>query len=160
MAWQEIAEIGLYLIGSERARNDRGHARVAEGELQCCRLQRHAVTLAHSLNASDLVQHLGRRVGVVVLGPGHGPGRGDAGGEHATDDDADVAPLAIGQLAVEQVVLHQGVAEGHEKEVDVEQVEEARHHAELVDAGPDRLIWPPLRSSSSARQPPPINWPR
>ena len=36
-------------------------------------------------------------------------------------------------------MLHQRVAQGHEKEVDVEQVEEARHHAELVDAGPDRL---------------------
>ena len=36
-------------------------------------------------------------------------------------------------------MLHQRVAQGHEKEVDVEQVEEARHHAELVDAGTDRL---------------------
>ena len=109
------------------------------GNCSAAAWQRHAVALAHRLDASDLVQHLGRGVGVVVLGAGHGPGRGDAGGEHAADDDADVAPLAVGQLALERVVLHQRVAQGHQEEVDVEQVEEARHHAELVDAGADRL---------------------
>src|SRR4051812_7379206 len=75
----EIADVGRDLIRAEGTWDDRGHARMAERELQGGRLERHAVAPADRLDTSDLVQHLGRGVCVVVLGARNGSGRGDAG---------------------------------------------------------------------------------
>src|SRR3954467_12977558 len=79
----EIADVGRDLIRAEGTWNDRGHARMAERELQGGSLERHAGGPPDRPDASDLVQPLGRGVGVVVLGPGNGSGRGDAGRKHA-----------------------------------------------------------------------------
>ena len=56
----------------------------------------------------------------------------------AADDEADALLRAVRDLDVERVVFAERVAERHQEEVEVDEVEEARHHAELVDAGADR----------------------
>jgi len=110
---------------------------MAERELQGCRRQRDAVSVADGLDPTNLVQHVGRGIRIVVLGPVDGAGGGDARAEDGADDDADVAALAVGQLLFQRVVLHERVAQRQQEEVEIDQIEEARHHAELVDAGAD-----------------------
>ena len=68
-----------------------------------------------------------------------GATRQDARGKGSPDDDRDAFFLAELQLAVERLLLEQGVGHRHQEEVDIAALKEARNHADVIDAGADRL---------------------
>ena len=83
----------------------------------------------------------------------HRAGREEAGAEHRADDEAHSLLGAARKFAVQDLLIEQCVGQRDEEEVHVDQVEEARDHAEFVDAGAepaDPPGCPELRESSRA----------
>ena len=68
-----LARFCCTLCHGLHARNDCSHRGMAQRELQGGRLQCDAVSDAHGLHALDLLQNLGGRLLVVVMGALNGP---------------------------------------------------------------------------------------
>ena len=85
----------LHPFGPGDAANRRGHARVAQRELQRRRACRHAVPGAHRLDAADGIEHFRRRLLIDVVRVRAGPLGEHAGGVGGGVEDGDA--LADGE---------------------------------------------------------------
>jgi hypothetical protein len=92
---------------------------------------------ADRLDSIDLRHHLLSRVGIIVLRPLNSPGRGDPRVVYSPDHDTDPGALAVWKFRFQDVLLHQGISERDEKEIEPERVEKSRDHSDFVDAGSD-----------------------
>ena len=114
----EILHVLPNLLGTDCAGNNRGHNRMRQRKLERRRRQRHVVGFADRLNSIDFRHHLLGRVGIVVLRPRNPPGRGDPRVVYSADDDAASGALAIWKFRLQDVPVHEGIAERDKKEIE------------------------------------------
>ena len=112
-------QVLLYLLDRARARYGRCDGRVGQAELQGSRLQRHAVAVAHILDAAGPLHHLTRRGQVVEGRLVRQVRRQDAAVVRPAQDDADALLVAQGQQLVEAGLVEQRVPARQQEAVGV-----------------------------------------
>src|SRR5712691_2315745 len=118
--------------------NNASHNRMRERKLQRRGLQWNAVALAHRLNPRDLVQHLGRRRRIAVLGSLDRTGGQNSGGIRRSHDNPNASVRAGRELAMQNILVDQRVWHRDEEEIDRPSIEETPYHRFFVDADANR----------------------
>ena len=112
----------------------------------------HAVRTADRVQPRDPLPDRLRGWLVVVEGARPGTAREDPGVVGAADDDADPAPLAEGEEALERFLLEEGVATREKEEVEITPLREDLAGLPLVQPRPRWAFTVPCsRSATMAR---------
>src|ERR1700722_19501548 len=130
----EGGHIPFDLGARNRAGDDGVDDGMAEGKLPRRGGKRNTMARADRLDFLHPLEDLGAGRGVIVHRARNGAGREDSGIVAAADDDPDAAFLAAWKLALEHILLEQGVAHRQQEKVHVEQIEEVRNGAHRVEA--------------------------